>query len=190
MCLLIEAHTRQGDDLLRAAARAYQERPAEIVGLTISADDEARFVAMRINQPLVFGRGKRAVCAATTSLAFPPGMEWQMPMPPNAAARVGRDGIEITPFRACVPVAEMPPADAVHTALLPALREEPQTIGGLCELTKNLWPDERVPQPAMLVYQTVAALVAAGRAELVTETVPEMGGAGTAPRTTVRWVGG
>jgi len=189
MCLLIQENLRQGGDLLAAAAQAYQDWPAEIVGMTLSADCADSFVAMRINQPLVIGRGGGAVCAATTTLAFPPGMDWRLPMPPNAAARVGRDGTRILPFTRYVPAGDMPPVDAVHEAVVTALRREPQTIGGMCGLLKPLWPEGRLAQPAMLVYQTVAALVEAGRAELATETVPGMFGEGTAPRTSVRWVG-
>jgi len=189
MCLLIEENLRQGDDLLGASGRAFQDWPAEIVALTLCAADDAHFVAMRINQPLMIGRCEGAVCAATTSLAFPPGMDWQMAMPPNAAARVGREGLEVVPFTGCVPAADMPSVEAVHETLLPALRREPQTIGGMCNLITPLWPEGRLPQSAMLVYQTVAGLAAAGRVELVTETVPGMFGEGTAPRTRVRWVG-
>jgi glucosamine 6-phosphate synthetase-like amidotransferase/phosphosugar isomerase protein len=189
MCLLIEENWRQGGDLLAAAGQAFQDWPAEIVGLTLSADDNAHFVAMRINQPLVIGRSDRAVCAATTSLAFPPGMEWQMAMPPNAAARVGRDGVQVAPFTRFVPAADMPAADVVQDTVVAALREGPQTVGGMCNLLRPLWPEGRLGQSAMLVYQTVAALIAAGKAELTTETVPGMNGEGTAPRTSVQWSG-
>lgn len=188
MCLLIEDLMREGRDLLHAAARAYQQWPAEIVGMAISADDPSHVVAVRINQPLVIGRRGDAIYAATTSLAFPPGVEWSMTMPAHAAAHVGREAITVLPFASHVPVADMPPLDAVCQVLLPALHSEPQTIGALCELTNDLWAPGQLPQKAMLVYELVGALVAAGRAELVTETVPGMFGEGTAPRTTVKWV--
>lgn len=188
MSLLIEDHVRAGHDLLHAAARAYQQWPAEIVGMAISARDPSHITAMRINQPLVIGRSPDAVYAATTSLAFPPGVDWTMTIPGLSAARIGTDDLEVLPLECRMPVAPMPSADAVCAALLPALQAEPHTVGALCELTNRLWPEGCVPQKTLLVYQTLEALLAAGNVELITETVPGMFGEGTAPHTKVKWV--
>lgn len=189
MALLIEENRRQGAELLQAAAQAFQQYPSEIVGLTIAAPAEDHFVAMRLNQPLVIGGSATEVCAATTSIAFPEGMDWRMTMPTNAAARVSLSGVEVLPFAQRTPAADMPAMDAVHSALLPALQQEPQSIGGMCKLTEPLWPEGKLPQKAMLVYETVAGLLAAGQVELVTERVPGMFEEGTVPRTKVRWIG-
>lgn len=190
MALLIEDNRRSGRGLLAAGAQAFDEWPSEIVALAVAAAEPDSFVALRINQPLVIGSDYQAMYAATTSLAFPDGVSWQAPMPPNAAAAVSREGLELRPLRDPVlPVAAMPAATEVCRLIVPALLAEPQSIGGLCNLVRELWPEGALQQGAMLVYQTVAGLVAAGQAELVTATVPGMGGAGTAPQTKVRWLG-
>lgn len=193
MCLLIEETLKEQGDMVMAVGEAFQKWPSEIVGLALQAESDDHFVAARFNQPLMIGRSHTAVYAATTSLGFPPGTIWATPMPANSSAAISHDNVDIYPFAAeAVPVTEFPAQTAVLEALLPALLpalyEAPQSIGGLCKLIEPLWPQGMISQPAMLVYQFVAGLVAAGQAELVTETVPGMLGQGRAPQTRVKWV--
>lgn len=186
MALWIEENLRGGMDLLSAGCRAYQDWPAEIVGLTISADHPDQFVALRLNQPLTIGRSESAVYAATTALAFPEGTVWQMAMPPNAGAAVYADGIRLAPFDPPpAQAATYPPAHEVAEALMVALREGPCTLGTLCKRTEGLWPTGQMPQVAMLVYEFITALVKAGRATLVEDRVPGVTEDLTAPRTRV-----
>ncbi|MEN6402065.1 MAG: hypothetical protein ABFD94_08965 [Armatimonadia bacterium] len=189
MCLLIEENLKEHGDTVEAARLTFEQWPSEIVALCLQAESEDHFVAARLNQPLVIGRSHEAVYAATTSLAFPAGTVWQMPMPPNTAAAISHGNVDLYPFKPTAkPVADFPATTDVMNTLLPALWEGPQSIGGLCKLTEPLWPEGSVAQSAMLVYQFVAGLVASGQAELVTETVPGMFDQGTAPRTKVQWI--
>jgi hypothetical protein len=186
MALWIEENLRSGMDLLAAGCRTFQDWPSEVIGLTISADYPDQFVALRINQPLTIGRSERAVYAATTALAFPEGTLWQMAMPPNTGAAVSADGMRLQPFSPPpVQAATYPPADEVGEALMGALREGPCGLGALCKRTQELWPDGRMPQASMLVYEFLTALVKAGRATLVEERVPGVTEGLTAPRTQV-----
>lgn len=134
------------------------------------------------------GRGESAVYAATTSLGFPEGTLWRGQLPPNTVAEVGADRLSLFPFAPpLVPVAETPSPSAVAHLLLPALIREPHGVGGLCNLTRPLWPEGQLPQPAMLVYRALAAWVGEGRVELQTTRVPGMLGEGTVPQTRAAW---
>jgi hypothetical protein len=190
MCLAIEENLRQNWSLLDAASRAFQEWPSEIVGLSLDASTPDHFVAMRINQPLVIGGSATATYAATTRIAFPAGTVWHMLMPGNTAAAVYEDHLEVQPFGpGAVPVAPQPSLERLHELVVPALQQEPQSIGGLCNLIAPLWPEGQLGQSAMVTYEAVAGLLEAGQVELVTERVAGMFGEGTVPRTKVKWVG-
>ncbi|HOM83499.1 MAG TPA: hypothetical protein PLU39_08805 [Armatimonadota bacterium] len=190
MCHLIEDAYRKSGSLVAAAAEAYQGWPGEIVGMCLHVNEPDHVVAMRINQPLVIGREGGETYLATTSLAFPEPVSWRMPMAVNAAATVSRESVEIRHFTSArVPVAPMPSPLAVEQTVVNALREEGLLgIGALCGRTKPIWPDGALGQDAMLVYETVAALVAEGRVRLETDLVPGMFGEGQVPRTRVRWI--
>jgi glutamine---fructose-6-phosphate transaminase (isomerizing) len=190
MCLAIEENLRQTWSLLDATSRAFQEWPSEIVGLSLDASSPDHFVASRINQPLVIGRSANATYAATTRIGFPAGTIWHMLMPGNTAAAVYEDHIEAQPFDVeARPVAAQPSLQRLNELVVPALQQEPQSIGGLCSLITPLWPENQLPQSAMVIYEAVAGLLEAGQVELVTERVPGMFGEGTVPRTWVKWVG-
>ena len=189
MCHAIEDAYRSEGDLLAGAALAYEAYPGEIVGLVLHADAPDQLVALRHNQPLVIGRGYGETYAATTSLAFPDEVQWQMAMPAQAAAAISSESILVRPFeRQAFAVAPMPSPAAVDETILAALRGgQPQSIGALCEATNALWPGNCLAQKAMLVYQTVAALFEEGLVRLETDQVPGMAGAGQVPRTRVSW---
>ncbi|MHB8997628.1 MAG: hypothetical protein ACYC63_20475 [Armatimonadota bacterium] len=190
MCLGIEENLRQNWSLLDAMSRAFQDWPSEIVGLSLDASSPDHFVAARINQPLVIGRSANATYAATTRLGFPASTLWHMLMPGNTAAAVYEDHIEVQPFGVeARPVAAQPSLQRLHELVVPALQQEPQSIGGLCGLIRPLWQENQLPQSAMVIYEVVAGLLDAGQVELVTERVGGVFGEGTVPRTKVRWVG-
>lgn len=191
MCHAVEAAYARVGTLRDALAQAYQSLPGEIVGLALHADAPDHFAAARFNYPLVIGRDTNGVYAASTAIAFPQSVIWRMAMPANAAATVARDRVDVLPFAIeAMPVAPMPSPLAAQAALIPALREQgAMAIGQLCEVTTPLWPKGQLEPRAMLVFETVAALLAEGRVRLETERVPGMFGIGTVPRTRVRWIG-
>ena len=189
MCLLVEDELRSGADLRRAMAGAYQDWASEIVGLAISSAEPDSFVAARINQPLVIARDGEAVYGASNAIAFPDGMRWQMPMPPNCSGRFGLDAFSLYPFsRPPGPVAVMPPRAALAETLMEALVQGPQSIGELCRQTDPLWPEGQMAQRLPAVYQTVEDWLQVGRVRLDIRRLPGMFDQGTAPRIYVELV--
>ena len=177
--------------LLRAAAQVYQSVPNEIVGLCLHAAHPDEIVAVRHNKPLEIGRdADGGIYLATTTLAFPEGVSWQMRMPAASGAVFHRAGwTHIEPFtEITLPVGPFPSPLSIQECLMPLLRGgEPPTIHALCEAARSLWPGSTLNEKEIVVFETLAALVAENRIRLENIQVPGMEGKGTVPRTQVYW---
>ena len=190
MCHLVEEEMKGAIDLTAAMAAAYRQCPSEIVGLALHADDSLGFAAARFNMPLVIGRDGAGIYAASTAIAFPDTVAWTAEMPANCAARISMTDMRFVPFDiAALPVSPMPPPDTAATALIGSLAANgPQGIGELCNAVRPLFADDLPAPCAMLVYQTLTALLREGRIILETERVPGMFGQGTVPKTRARLI--
>lgn len=177
--------------LLHAASRTYQSTPNEIVGLCLHADHPDEIVAVRHNKPLEIGRdADGAWYLATTTLAFPEGVTWQMRMPPNAGAVFHRAGwMHIEPFtETTIPVGPFPSPNAILDCMMPLLcGSEPPRIHELCEAVKKLWPGSTLDEKEIAVFETLAALHAENRIRFENRQVPGMFDKGTVPQTRIRW---
>lgn len=191
LCHLVEQRLAETGDLVRAATAAYQEAPAEVVGMVLHADTPDRIVAMGINYPLVIGFDATGAYLASTSMAFPPSVTSWQPLPPNCAATVTAHRVTFHPFpQPPRPVAAPPSDPALRAACLEALRNAERChLGDLARACQPLWPQGALAAVYPAVFPALAQLVAEGTAELVTERIPGMDGAGTVPRTWARLVG-
>ena len=183
MCHLIESLVDECGGLAPAMRQAFHALPAEIVGLAVHANTPDCVVASRINQPLMIGRGKGGTFLASTAMAFPPGTDWLMPMPVNAAATVRRDGIDILPFDSPPgPVANAMPWKAGRAAMLEALADgKPKGFGALTKATAELWPADMAPQRDMMTYEILRALHREGTIRFELARVPGVADGTTAP---------
>ncbi len=177
--------------LLQAAMTAYQAYPGEVTGLCLHALRPDEIVAVRHNKPLEIGRNaKGATYLASTSLAFPDGVSWQMRMPPKAGMAIRRDGsLEITPFTGkLMPVGSLPSALAINEKLVSYLRRNtPCNMEQLFDAAVALWPEEVLTQKETVVFEMLASLLKENRIELFDRCRPGTSGVGTAPWTWVAW---
>lgn len=176
MCQLVAEHLHdEGCQPLAAMTQAFLEFPAEIVGLAVSADHPDRILGFRGNLPLMIGRQGAETMLASTAMAFPdPAPAWLMPVPPNCALTVSRQGIEIQPFQpAPRPTGDWHPLlPKAREMILAELQAGPRGLGALNKTVLPLWPDSLLAQKDFLVYETIRRLREEGVVRLERTLVP------------------
>jgi glutamine phosphoribosylpyrophosphate amidotransferase len=184
-----EAISDHPQPLLTAAAQTYQDYPNEIVGLCLHAAHPDEIVAVRHNQPCEIGRNDEGnIYLATTSIAFPSEVSWQMRMPAQAGAAFHRNGsMHIEPFRKIsIPLGPFPSPAAIEEAITPLLNNcEPPTLGSLCDAVKPLWPEGTLNEKAIAIYETLASMLQEKRIYLQDIRIPGVEEGSTVPRTRV-----
>jgi len=178
----------KSDRLLRAAIEAYEALPGELVGLCLHARHPDEIVAVRHNKPLEIGRNRQGeVFLASTRIAFPDDITWQMRMPANAGATFRRDGsIAIAPFtkKELLPVGRYPSPVAVEQVLFGSLREHGRVnMEQFFATALSLWPEGTLVEKETVAFDLLASLMKEGLLELETERRPGMEGEGTVPWT-------
>lgn len=198
MCQSIAADYEEespGADRLRSAAsRTFQRLPGGLVGLCLHSDHPDEIVAVRHNKPLEIGRLRDgSIVMASSALAFPSGVQWEMRMPVLSGATISRDGaVRIAPFTRedLVPIGPMPSAEAVEKTVVSLLRERGCLHAHeLIEATVPLWPADTLNEKEIVAYGLMRALVAEGKAELRNGQVPGVEPGLTAPQTWIHWRG-
>lgn len=201
VCQLIAANFQKQESspegLMQAVSQAYEETVGEIVGLCIHADQPDTIVIGRINQPMEIGRGRDgSLYLATTTIAFPKELEWEMRMAPLSGAVCHRDGsVQIAPFRdhsrlGLLPLGPFPSSDAVMERVKQAFAEKnPLHKPELDKAIDSLWPEGTLRERSIVVYELLAALLREGKISLMQEQIPGMFGQGTVPRTFIRYKG-
>lgn len=180
--------------LLHASIATHQRLPASMVGLCLHRDYPDEIVAARHSKPLEVGRlGDGSFVMASSTLAFPEGVDWYYRTPALSGVRIHRDeGIVAIPFddRSLLPLGLPPSATAVTEAVVDLLREKGQVwIHTLLEASVPLWPADELNEKEVVVFPLIAALLKEGKVELCTERVPGVQEGLTAPRTIVHWRG-
>jgi glucosamine--fructose-6-phosphate aminotransferase (isomerizing) len=160
MCCLIESFVAEGLPPKKAIQKAFQQYPAEIVGLMVHADAPNCVIASRINQPLMMGRKDGASYVATTAMAFPDGMQWVTQMPINASAVIEREGFHILPMEPLAgPVSATFPWKEGYERVLALLADgEAKGLGACINATASLWPEDAAPQADMMAYEILRDL--------------------------------
>lgn len=198
MCQLIadayQPLAGQPDALLQAASSAYQACPGELVGLCLHALHPDEIVAVRHNKPLEIGRDKEGTLyLASTTLAFPENVTWQMRMPPAAGATIRRDGsVQILPFTSeLLPLGPFPSPSAIVEQLVGFMRRHGScNMEQLFDAALVLWPAGSLVEKEIVVFEMLACLLAEGRIEFEPRCRTGMFGQGSVPWTWVKWLGG
>lgn len=199
VCQLIAANFQRGEAtpqaLMDAVIKAYEETVGEIVGLCIHAKHPDTVVVGRINQPMEIGRDKNgSLYLATTTIAFPDEIEWQMRMAPLSGAICHRDGsMQIEPFRdlsRMLPLGAAPSSAAVMECVEEAFAQKnPLHKPDLDKAIDALWPQESLRERSIIIYELLDALLHEGRIEMRQERIPGMFKKGTVPRTFIQYKG-
>jgi len=162
MCQLIANKIRSGQEPRAAMAEAFGAYPSEIVGLSIHADFPDQIFAARINQPMCVACGNGATYLATTALAFPENAALMCYIPENTSACITASGMNVdtTPLvpEHVLPITPRIWHDAYDTLTAALQNREPKSVGALVDLCKPLWPEEGLPQGAMLVYEVLRSI--------------------------------
>ncbi|MBM4079891.1 MAG: hypothetical protein FJ278_09345 [Planctomycetes bacterium] len=184
LCHAVEDARAKGSDLLEAMRRAYMRWPGEIVGMAIHADDPEGIVATCVNQPLTIGRNASETFLASTGLAFPDSISWRMPVPPNSALAIRRDGLDVRPFDAtATPVDVNGPRAKAEAAIFDLLARKPgATWGAAYSSTKPLWPAGQLNANTPMAYEILERLCRSNLVRLETVRVPGMFNRGAAPQ--------
>jgi glucosamine 6-phosphate synthetase-like amidotransferase/phosphosugar isomerase protein len=174
MCHLIESRIKDCGDPVQAMREAFKLLPAEIAGLAVHLDTPDCVLASRINQPLMIARTGDSTCVATTAFAFHQDeCEWISPIPCNATAAVYKDRVEIFPLDPPpARVADILPWSSGREKMLACLADGKGVgVPALKNATTRLWPEDRVPQDYMMVYEILRSMHIEGEIELKTTTV-------------------
>jgi hypothetical protein len=184
MCHAVEQALASCGDRLEAMRRTYMKWPAEIVGMTIHQDDPECIVVACVNQPLVIGRDASSTYLVSCGLALPDSVLWRMPMPPNAAASIRHNGLDIRPFDpSAQPVDVDCPSAKAEAAILDMLAKNPgATWGKGYSATRSLWPGACLTLNTPMAYGTLERLRRSGCIRFETVKVPGMFKQGTAPQ--------
>lgn len=176
--------------LRRAAMDAFEQLPAEFVGLFLHAQHPDEIVAARYNKPLEIGRDAAGnVYVASTRIAFPDDVNWLMRVPTFSGVAIRRDGsVEVEPMKpSFLRVGPYPSADAIVSRVLGYLRENGRgNMEQLFEVAVSLWPEETLTEQETVVFELLATLHREGKLEFEVERRPGVQGVGTVPWTWVR----
>ncbi len=190
MCRLIEALIAEGETPALAMRNAYLQFPAEIVGLMIHTSLSASIIASRVNQPLVIGRQSGGWLLASTALAFPDdAVDWMIPMAPSCTAHLSPEGLELHPFELPIPVADPIPWSQARERVLELLSSADDAglpLRALKDGTRALWPDGRLAQAHMMLYEVLRTLRQVGDVEFTEVRLPGAAKGITAPETRVK----
>jgi len=193
MCQTIaEAYFSLADEsnrLRRAATKAYERYPGELVGLCLHARHPDEIVAVRHNKPIEIGFDHKGnVFMASTRLAFPENIVWQMRLPAMTGASVRRDAsVELDSFTGkLLRVGPYPSSVAIVRELIGFMEKHgPCNIEQLFAAVIPLWPDGTLVEKETVVFDLLASLFREGRLEFDIRRRPGMEGRGTVPWT---WV--
>lgn len=180
--------------LLDAAVKAYEDLPGGVVGLCMHVDRPDEIVGVRHNKPMEIGRLEDgSLVIASSAIAFPEGVVWDMRCPALSGIRIQRSGeITVTPFtrEGLYPVGRFPSAEAIDGRVVERLRSlGKMTSHEFIDSAIPLWPQDVLNEKEIVTYNLMNALIAEGKVELSTERVPGVDGVGTAPRTVLHWKG-
>lgn len=174
MCHLIDSERHHRESLLQGMGSAFEQFPAEIVGLTVTAEQEDAVYAARINQPMMMGRDARGMYLGTTAMAFPETVSWISPIPPNSAARISATGVEIVPFsKPAGPVTDLIPWREIEEAMLACLADgKAHGLGELGKAGESAWPTDAASQRDFSIYELLRKWRSSGRIRIEVSTRP------------------
>lgn len=147
-----------GDNLRLALRKTFQTAPSEIASLALSVCEPQQVSAARLNQPLMWGEKNQSFYLATSALAFTgENLHWVNPVPAACTLSMTADTITFSPMEDFDDLLEpaIPHAEVTRKLDLLLADGQPRSIYALCNAIKPCWPQDKLAQAAMLVYEYV-----------------------------------
>ncbi len=183
---LVALRHAEGAPLRLALRSAFTEAPSEIASLALSVQEPGQISALRFNQPLMFGRKEGAFYLATSGLAFvAEEINWVNPVPLASTLSMTAEDIHICPMDA---FSDLLMARTLTTEVNQCLEQllaegEPYPLSQLRSKIRGLWPENKVQQASMYIYEYLRDKVLAGEVEMLSVTVPASRKGDLAPQT-------
>lgn len=176
MCHLIHKYLRECGDPEEAMRRAYENSPAEIVGLVISSEHPDTIYAARFNQPMMIGQAEDGIYLATTAIAFPDDVEFTSItlLPAGCSATITPKSVTLHTMNMALPVKDLD-ADILYRVRKAAeaiLECGPVNIFPLVSAAQACYNKSDVAPVNVVAYEALRGLLKAGKAELFTVKEP------------------
>lgn len=159
-----------------AMSRAFTERPSEVVGLIIRAEEPGRIYVTRINYPMMIGIAEDGdTYLASAALAFPEDVRFRLieSLPAAATCEVFEGGWRVSPHPVKAGnIAPITPAlwGRAYTrleAFLPERVSDPPRFDEAVAACADLWETQPPLQGYQLVYEILRDFRDQGRLEIV-----------------------
>lgn len=165
-------HHAQGEELMAALRRAFSRWPSEIAGLALSVREPGRVTAIRLNQPLMWGRQEGAFYLATSALAFAgEKLNWVNPVPAGCSLSLTAAGISLLPLDSFNGLLDPVTPAAAGAGSLDGLLADGlgHDIGELVKAVRGHWGGDKLAPAAMVAYEYLREKISRG------EVIQELG---------------
>ena len=186
---LIAQRHQEGDPLPLAMRNAFSQAPSEIAALALSLREPDQVSALRLNQPLMFGRTDKAFYLATSALAFVgEDINWVNPVPLASTFSMTAENINVIPMDKFSDLLMAQTMTAEISARLDQTLADGQAhlLSQLRNELRKLWPENKVQQASMYIYEYLREKVLAGEVEMLPGFVPGSRPDDQAPQTKFR----
>ena len=153
---LVRRNLTPGKLLRRAMGEACFDKKSEIAALALAVCEPDTVSAIRINQPLMWGRKEDGFYLATSAFALEnEAIDWINPVPAASLMTMGRDSIEFEGYDAYIPYfVGCNPLSAVHAKLDAMLDSGADfCVNDFCVEAAKCWPQGKLAVANMVVYE-------------------------------------
>ena len=178
-----------GKLLRRAMGEACFEKKSEIAALALAVAEPDTVSAIRINQPLMWGRKEDGFYLATSAFALEnEAIDWINPVPAASLMTMGRDKIEFESYDAYIPYfGGCNPLTAINKTLDEMFDSGKDfCVNDFCVEAAKCWPEDKLAVANMTVYEYLREKVHSNVIESFTVDSPGSGAGLIAPQTRFR----
>lgn len=182
---LLRRTQKEGKLLRRAMGEACFNLKSEIAALALAVAEPDTVSAIRINQPLMWGRKEDGFYLATSAFALEnENINWINPVPAASVMTMGRDKIEFEAHDTYMPwFAGCNPLSAVHAKLDEMLDSGKDfCVNDFCEAAAKCWPEDKMAVANMVVYEYLREKSHSGLIDSFVVDTPGSGAGLTAPQ--------
>ena len=182
---LVRRNLTPGKLLRRAMGEACFDRKSEIAALVLAVCEPDSVSAIRINQPLMWGRKEDGFYLATSAFALEnESIDWINPVPAASIMTMGRDKIEFEAYDAYIPYfTGCDPLSAVRARLDEMLATGKDfCVNDFCIEAAKCWPEDKLAVANMTVYEYLREKANCGQIESFLVDTPGSGAGLTAPQ--------
>ena len=186
---LVRRCLTSGKLLRRAMGEACFEKKAELAALALAVTEPDTVSAIRINQPLMWGRKEDGFYLATSAFALEnEAIDWINPVPAASLMTMGRDKIEFESYDDYIPYfSGCDPLTAVRKTLDEMFDSGKDfCVNDFCVEAAKCWPEDKLAVANMTVYEYLREKVHSNVIESFTVDSPGSGAGLIAPQTRFR----